>query len=183
MLIKHWLTTLQSKALLTLRPPLLQVRFVAEQAFVLLWLLMLELPAAMESYSPAFETALTAENQRRRENGLEPIEPGAGFEEFKTAFNRRWSEMTGLSAAAPGFSAKYVYPQLRREASVQQQNYTRTWNVGEASRVTEQDLGRLVNGEITLETFFNNQRGLTRSDGRTLRTGEDAWAELSKAEA
>ena len=137
--------------------------------------------SAMESYSPAFETALTAENQRRRENGLEPIEPGAGFEQFKTAFNRRWSEMTGLSAAAPGFSAKYVYPQLRREASVQQQNYTRTWNVGEAARVTEQDLGRLVNGEITLETFFNNQRGLTRGDGRTLRTGEDAWAELSKA--
>ena len=87
-----------------------------------------------------------------------------------------------MSLANPGFTARYVYPSLRRELGRRNETYTRQWNVGHADRTTETDIARLTRGEISLQQYWNTQRGLTRGDGVSLRTNEDIWGTLSRAQ-
>ena len=130
--------------------------------------------AAMDSYSTALENWI----QKPQFRG---IEPGPQYQAVVNEFNRLWSDQTGLSAANPQFSAKYIYPELRKKANRQQEQFTRQWNVRHADEQLQVLTQQIENEEITLSSFFKQQTGLTKSDGKTLRTYEDGWAALSRA--
>ena len=129
--------------------------------------------AAMDSYPTALENWLNKPQFR-------DIEPGPQYQAVVNEFNRLWADQTGLSAANPQFSAKYIYPELRKRAVQQQDQFTRQWNARHADEQDQILSQQLMDGEITLSSYFTQQAGLTRSDGKTLRGNEDAWAALSK---
>ena len=138
--------------------------------------------AALESYGPAFETWLANVNKKRLEAGQPTVQPGADYQRVRDVFNRNWSEQTGMGLANPGYTAKNVYPRLRREAAQQTESYTRQFNRQEAALTTEKDLQRLQDGDISVSDFFATQRGLTTGDGKTLKSNEDVWNALSSAQ-
>jgi hypothetical protein len=124
--------------------------------------------AAMQSYGPALAKFL----------GKVQPEPGAKTEATIAEFNARWSDATGMSAANPGYTAKHVYPALRREAAAENDAYTRGWNVAEASKQKDILLQGLSTGDVTLDSYFVQMKGLTRADGKTLMNNDDVWASL-----
>lgn len=139
--------------------------------------------AAMDSYGPAYQSYLTRVNQQRVANGLQPLQPGsAEMRTMRDEFNSKWADQTGMSMANPGFSARYVYPTLRKEMGRRNEQYTKIWNVGHADRTTEKTLFELGQGKINLQQFWEIQRGLTRGDGVSLKTNEDIWGTLARAQ-
>ena len=137
--------------------------------------------AATQSYGPALSTFIDRENQKRIKAGEETIKPGTEYNRYKRDFDLKWSEQTGMSMANAGYTAKHVYPTLRREAASQSDTYTRQFNRQQAAITTEKDLQRLKDGEIDIATFFVTQKGLTTGDGKTLKSNEDVWATLASA--
>lgn len=138
--------------------------------------------AAMESYKPALDNYVSRVNAARAERGEPMIEPGADYNMVKTDFDRKWSDKTGMSMANPGYTAKYVYPKLRREAAASLETYTKGFNIQQAAITTEDDLQRLQDGELSVNDFFTAQRGLTGRDGKTLKNNSDVWQTLSQAD-
>jgi hypothetical protein len=130
--------------------------------------------AAMDSYSTALENWLAKPQ-------FSNLEPGPQYQAAVNEFNRLWSDQTGLAAANPQFSAKYIYPTLRKQALQQKEQFTRQWNVRHADEQLQVLTQQVETGELTLSSFFKQQTGLTKSDGKTLRTYEDGWAALSRA--
>ena len=127
--------------------------------------------AAMESYGPALETWLNKTNPT----------PGAETQAYVAEFNRRWSQQTGLSGANAQFTAKYVYPTLRKTAGGIVESKTRGWNAQNSAEQSDILVQDLALGTIGLDSFFIQQKGLTKSNGKDLRTNDDAWATLTKA--
>ena len=127
--------------------------------------------AAMESYSPALETWLNKTNPT----------PGAETKAYIAEFNRRWSQQTGLAGANEQFTAKYVYPTLRKAAAGVEEAKTRGWNAQNSAEQSDILVQDLALGTIGLDSFFIQQRGLTKSNGKDLRTNDDAWATLTRA--
>ena len=127
---------------------------------------------ALQSYTPALRTWLS------KIPNLEPDKYDAMVDEF----NRRWGAATGLAAANQQFSAKYIYPAINKKIIEQKDEFTRQWNASHADKQTVILQQRLKNGEITPSSFFLQITGLTKSDGRTLKTYEDGWEALSQAE-
>ena len=127
--------------------------------------------AAMESYGPALENWLNKSNPT----------PGAETEAYVAEFNRRWSEQTGLSGANAQFTAKYVYPTLRKTAGGIVESKTRGWNAQNSAEQSDILVQDLALGTIGLDSFFIQQKGLTKSNGKDLRTNDEAWVTLAKA--
>ena len=117
--------------------------------------------AATESYGPALSTFINRENKKRIKAGEETIKPGTEYNQYKRDFDLKWSEQTGMSMANAGYTAKHVYPALRREAASQNDTYTRQFNRQQAAITTEKDLQRLKDGDLDIATFFVTQKGLT----------------------
>jgi hypothetical protein len=97
-------------------------------------------------------------------------------------FNRRWGASTGLALANEQFLAKYVHPEINKQIIQHKDQFTRQWNASHADKQTVILQQRLKNGEITPSSFFLQITGLTKSDGKTLKTYEDGWEALSQAE-
>ena len=129
--------------------------------------------AAMDSYPTALENWLSKPQ-------FSNLEPGTQYQAAVNEFNRLWADQTGLAAANPQFSAKYIYPELRKRALQQKEQFTRQWNVRHADEQLQVLTQQVETGELTLSSFFKQQTGLTKSDGKTLRTYEDGWAALSR---
>ena len=125
--------------------------------------------AAMDSYGPALAKFL---------NKVQP-EPGEATERTITEFNERWAQATGMAGANPGFTAKHVYPKLRREAAAENDVYTRGWNAAESAKTRDMLQQGLANGDITLSSYFTQARGLTKADGKTLMNNDDIWNSLN----
>jgi hypothetical protein len=130
--------------------------------------------AAMDSYPTALENWLAKPQ-------FSNLEPGPQYQAAVNEFNRLWADQTGLAAANPQFSAKYIYPTLRKQALQQKEQFTRQWNVRHADEQLQVLTQQVESGELTLSSFFQQQTGLTKSDGKTLRTYEDGWAALSRS--
>jgi hypothetical protein len=130
--------------------------------------------AAMDSYPTALENWLAKPQ-------FSNLEPGPQYQAAVNEFNRLWADQTGLAAANPQFSAKYIYPELRKRALQQKEQFTRQWNVRHADEQLQVLTQQVKNGKLPLSSFFKQQAGLTKSDGKTLRTHEDGWAALSRA--
>ena len=137
--------------------------------------------AAMESYGPALQTWMAKANAKKAEQGGGMIEPGDEYNRVKGEFDRLWADKTGMAMANPGYTAKNVYPRLRREAASQLDTYTRGFNIQEAAITTEGNLQKLVDGEMGLNEFFIAQKGLVGRDGKTLRNNGDVYSTLSQA--
>ena len=125
--------------------------------------------AAMESYGPALASFL----------GKVQPEPGESLQKTVTEFNKRWADATGLSGANPGFTAKHVYPTLRREAAAEEDSYTRGWNAAESAKTRDLLLQGLADETVTLTSYFEQSRGLVKNDGKTLMNNDDIWASLN----
>ena len=137
--------------------------------------------AAMESYGPALQTWMTKANAKKAEQGGGMIEPGDEYNRVKGEFDRAWSNQTGMAMANPGYTAKNVYPRLRREAASQADTYTKSFNIQEAAVTTEGNLQRLQDGNMSVNDFFISQKGLVGSDGKTLRNNANVWSTLGQA--
>tara|TARA_B100000530_G_scaffold77341_1_gene46376 strand:- start:6361 stop:8727 length:2367 start_codon:yes stop_codon:yes gene_type:complete len=125
--------------------------------------------AAMSSYGPALSKWL----------GKVQPEPGAGMGLAINEFNRRWADATGLSQANPGYTAKRIYPTLRREAAAEAEVYTRGFNAAESAKTRDLLTQQLADNEITLDSYFKQVKGLTKSDGKTLMNNDDIWSSLN----
>ena len=125
--------------------------------------------AAMESYGPALASFL----------GKVQPEPGESLQRTVNEFNKRWAAATGLSGANPGFTAKHVYPTLRREAAAEEDSYTRGWNAAESAKTRDLLQQGLATGDVTLTSYFEQARGLVKADGKTLMTNDDIWNSLN----
>ena len=136
--------------------------------------------AAADSYGPALEAYIRKVAENRPAS--DPLEPGADLERVKQDFNRRWADATGMSMANAGYTAKHVYPRLRREAAAATEQFTRNWTRQQDAEESERSVQALVDGQLTAEQFFALQRGLTNGDGKTLKTNADAYAVLARAE-
>jgi hypothetical protein len=137
--------------------------------------------AAMESYGPALQTWMSKANAKKAEQGGGMIEPGEEYNRVKGEFDRLWAEKTGMAMANPAYTAKNVYPKLRREAASQADTYTRSFNVQEAAITTESNLQKLQDGNMSVNDFFISQKGLVGRDGKTLRNNSDVWSTLAQA--
>jgi hypothetical protein len=137
--------------------------------------------AAMESYGPALQTWMSKANAKKAEQGGGMIEPGEEYNRVKGEFDQRWADKTGMAMANPAYTAKNVYPKLRREAASQADTYTRSFNVQEAAITTESNLQRLQDGNMSVNDFFISQKGLVGRDGKTLRNNSDVWGTLAQA--
>jgi hypothetical protein len=124
--------------------------------------------AAMQSYGPALSRWLAK---------TQP-EPGAGTDLAVQEFNKRWSAATGMSQANPGYTAKRVYPTLRREAAAETEAYTRGWNAAESAKQRDVLTQGLSDGTISLSSYFKQVKGLTKADGKTLMNNDDVWSSL-----
>ena len=124
--------------------------------------------AAMQSYAPALSKWLAK---------VQP-EPGAATNLAIGEFNKRWSDATGMSQANPGYTAKYVYPTLRREAAAENEAYTRGWNAAESAKQKDILLQGLSTGQISLSSYFTQMKGLVKADGKTLMNNDDVWSSL-----
>jgi hypothetical protein len=124
--------------------------------------------AAMQSYGPALSKWL----------GKVQPDPGAGLGLAINEFNRRWADATGLSQANPGYTAKRVYPTLRREAAGEAEAYTRGYNAAESAKTRDMLTQQLADGEIGMDSYFKQAKGLTKGDGKTLMNNDDVWASL-----
>jgi hypothetical protein len=125
--------------------------------------------AAMESYGPALASFL----------GKVQPEPGESLQKTVTEFNKRWADATGLSGANPGFTAKHVYPTLRREAAAEEDSYTRGWNAAESANTRDLLQQGLADGTVTLTSYFEQSKGLVKGDGKTLMNNDDIWNSLN----
>jgi hypothetical protein len=123
----------------------------------------------MQSYGPALSNWL----------GKTQPEPGASTNESIREFNKRWADATGMSAASPGFTAKHVYPTLRREAAAENDAYTRGWNAAESAKTRDMLTQGLADGTISLDSYFKQAKGLVKADGKTLMNNDDIWNSLS----
>ena len=137
--------------------------------------------AAMESYGPALQTWMTKANAKKAEQGGGMIEPGEEYNRVKGEFDRAWSNQTGMAMANPAYTAKNVYPRLRREAASQADTYTKSFNIQEAAVTTEGNLQKLQDGNMSVNDFFISQKGLVGRDGKTLRNNSDVWSTLAQA--
>ena len=130
---------------------------------------------AMESYGPALEKWVNNPQFRN-------IKPGAEYEQVVDEFNRIWADKTGLSGANQQFLAKYVYPEIRKKEAQQRELFTRQFNVKHASEQDQVILQKLKSGLINLKKAAEMSNGLTKSDGKTLRTPDDFWNLIAKGE-
>jgi len=128
--------------------------------------------AALLSYRPALE------NWVSKIPNLQPDK----YNDMVDEFNRRWGASTGLALANEQFLAKYVHPEINKQIIQHKDQFTRQWNASHADKQTVILQQRLKNGEITPSSFFLQITGLTKSDGKTLKTYEDGWEALSQAE-
>ena len=148
--------------------------------------------ASMDSYGPAFKTFLQKANAGRAEQKGKvnekgelldgsPVQPGSQFRNTLTEFNKLWADKTGMAMANPGYTAKYVYPKLRREAAQLEEEYTKSWNVQHADIQLEKNLLELRQTK-DLNKFFTAQKGLTTRDGETLQTNTYIYSILAQAQ-
>ena len=137
--------------------------------------------AAMESYGPALQTWMSKANAKKADLGGGMIEPGEEYNRVKGEFDRLWADKTGMAMANPAYTAKNVYPKLRREAASQADTYTKSFNIQEAAVTTEGNLQKLQDGNMSVNEFFISQKGLVGRDGKTLRNNSDVWNTLSQA--
>ena len=148
--------------------------------------------ASMDSYGPAFKTFLQRANAgRAKQKGKvnekgelldgSPVQPGSQFRNTLTEFNKLWADKTGMAMANPGYTAKYVYPKLRREAAQLEEEYTKSWNVQHADIQLEKNLLELRQTK-DLNKFFTAQKGLTTRDGVSLQTNSDVYSILAQAQ-
>ena len=135
--------------------------------------------ASMESYKPALESYINRTNAARRERGLPMLKPGAELDRLKQDFNQKWSEQTGMAMANPGYTAKHVYPRLRRESASATDTYTRQFNRQNSAEQSNLNAIALTNGDIEVSDYFNREMSLTTGDGKTLKTREDVFGQLA----
>ena len=134
--------------------------------------------AAMESYGPALETWMNKANAKKGSM----IEPSSDeYNRVKSEFDRAWSDKTGMSMANPGYTARNVYPRLRREAASQLDTYSRNFNRQESANTLLSATAELASNNMSLENFFKISSGLTTGDGKTMRTAADAWSTVANA--
>lgn len=128
--------------------------------------------AALLSYRPALENWISK---------IPNLQPDK-YDDMVDEFNRRWGAATGLALANEQFLAKYVHPEINKKIIQHKDEFTRQWNASHADKQTVILQQKLKNGEITPSSFFLQITGLTKSDGKTLKTYEDGWEALSQAE-